>query len=78
MKTQHMTVDMNPWHTPLEREGCMIDLILTASILFSWQHIRPMSLPSPLAMMVKTNIIYFGDLNIFTQNHLAYDHNSHC
>ena len=29
MKTQHMTVGMRPWDTPLEREESMIDLILT-------------------------------------------------
>ena len=66
MKTQHMTVDTNPWHTHLEREGYMIDLILTTSILFSWQHMRLMSLPSPLSMMVKTNIIYFGDSGTYS------------
>ena len=78
MKTQQITVDVSPWHTPLERQECMIDLILTTSILCILQHMRPMSLPSPLSMMVKTNInLFWGHWNIFTQYHVAYDHNSH-
>ena len=53
----------------------MIDLILTTSILSIWQHMKPMSLLSPLPMMVKTNINLLGGFwNIFTQHHVAYDH----
>ena len=78
MKTQQITIDVSPWHTSLERQECMIDLIHTTSILSIWQHmrpVRPVSLPSPLSMMVKTNInLLRGFWNILTHHHVAYDH----